>query len=110
LPGIRTHPEICTSLLPAAAWAWSSMLLQFARITIANTAFMNRFNPAKLSLSKWTAQEPRDRERHFIVTKLIRDADHQITHCVIEAVHSHREQLIDWQELRDADKWRQGWL
>jgi len=71
---------------------------------------MNRFNPAKLTLSKWTAQETRDRERHFIVTKVLRDADNHVTQCVIEAVHSHREQLIDWQELRDANKWRQGWL
>ena len=71
---------------------------------------MNRFNPAKLELSKWTALLPRQREKHFIVTKLVRDDADNITHCVIEAVHSHREQLIEWQELRESDKWRQGWL
>lgn len=71
---------------------------------------MNRFNPAKLQLSKWTALTPRNREKHFIVTKVLRDADNNVTHCLIEAVHSHREQLLEWQELRHADKWRQGWL
>jgi tryptophan-rich hypothetical protein len=71
---------------------------------------MNRFNPAKLTLSKWTACRPRDREKHFIVTKVIRNAEDEVTHCVIEAVHSHREQLIDWQELREPGQWQQGWL
>lgn len=71
---------------------------------------MNRFNPAKLILSKWTARNPRDREKHFIVTKVLRDADNQVTHCVIEAVHSRREQVVEWQELRRAENWQQGWL
>jgi len=71
---------------------------------------MNRFNPAKLQLSKWTAMLPRNREKHFIVTKLVQDDVGNVTHCVIEAVHSHREQLVEWQELRESAKWRQGWL
>jgi tryptophan-rich hypothetical protein len=71
---------------------------------------MNRFNPAKLQLSKWTALIPRNREKHFIVTKVIFDADNNVTHCLIEAVHSHREQLLEWQELRHTDQWQQGWL
>lgn len=71
---------------------------------------MNRFNPAKLKLSKWTALLPRNREKHFIVTKLVCDEADNVTHCVIEAVHSRREQLLEWQELRESDKWRQGWL
>jgi tryptophan-rich hypothetical protein len=71
---------------------------------------MNRFNPSKLQLSKWTAMLPRNREKHFIVTKLVQDDVGNVTHCVIEAVHSHREQLLEWQELRESAKWRQGWL
>ena len=34
---------------------------------------MNRLNPDKLLQSKWTAVTPKNRERHFIVTRLIRD-------------------------------------
>ena len=71
---------------------------------------MNKFNPAKLHLSKWTAVHPRNREKHFVVTKLVRDENDNVTHCVIEAIHSQREELLDWQELRRQDTWRQGWL
>ncbi|PAM39480.1 hypothetical protein CEJ63_25450, partial [Acinetobacter baumannii] len=28
---------------------------------------MNRVNPAKLLLSKWTAASPRNKEKHFLV-------------------------------------------
>lgn len=31
---------------------------------------MQRINPAKLHLSKRTALQPRDREKHFLVTEL----------------------------------------
>ena len=31
---------------------------------------MNRFNPRKLRLSKWTACQPENCEKHFLVTDL----------------------------------------
>ena len=31
---------------------------------------MNRINPAKLMKSKWTALEPRNKEKHFLVTEI----------------------------------------
>ena len=71
---------------------------------------MTHLNPAKLPLSKWTATKPVNKEKHFLVTKIIHDEDEVITHCVIEAVHSHREQTIDWQQLNDETIWQQGWL
>jgi tryptophan-rich hypothetical protein len=70
---------------------------------------MNPLNPEKLALSKWTAVTPRDREKHFIVTKVMRGAGEKPVACILEAVHSHREYEIDWQELRDATRWLQGW-
>jgi tryptophan-rich hypothetical protein len=70
---------------------------------------MNTFSSRKLRLSKWTAVKPRNKEKHFIVTELVLDADENISGCMIEAVHSKREQLIDWRELQDTEKWRQGW-
>lgn len=71
---------------------------------------MIRLNPEKLHLSKWTAVQPVDREKHFIVTELVRDDGDRVTGCVLEAVHSRRRRQLDWRELRDDRRWRQGWL
>ena len=34
---------------------------------------MNRFNPDKLLLSKWTSTTPKNKEKHFLITELLRD-------------------------------------
>lgn len=70
---------------------------------------MNRINPRKLQQSKWTAVTPRDREKHFLVTRVICDAAGVPQRCILEAVHSKREQELDWHELQDAAQWRFGW-
>jgi tryptophan-rich hypothetical protein len=75
----------------------------------AYTVVMNKFTTRKLRLSKWTAVKPSNREKHFIVTELLLDADENISGCVLEAVHSKREQIINWRDLQDSDTWRQGW-
>ena len=69
---------------------------------------MNRIQRNKLHLSKWTAVTPRHREKHFIVTRVIEDEDEPLR-IVIEAVHSKREQILVWSELKDHTVWRQGW-
>ena len=70
---------------------------------------MVQLNPNKLNLSKWTASKPQQREKHFLVTALIRDDDGVVQQCVLEAVLTHREQRIPWQQLRDSEHWAQGW-
>ena len=70
---------------------------------------MNRINPEKLLLSKWTAVKPENKERHFIVSKLLRSDDEQITGCQLEAVINKRSYDIDWQQLRDSSRWIMGW-
>ena len=70
---------------------------------------MNRFNPEKLLQSKWTARQPRSREKHFIVTAVLRDAEERPVGCVLEAVLSRREYPLDWLALRDDEQWLQGW-
>ena len=80
-----------------------------ARICDRTKADMNRVNPKKLLHSKWTAVEPRDREKHFVVTDVQRDEAERITLCVLEAVHSKREIEIDWRKLRDPARWKIGW-
>ena len=70
---------------------------------------MNRVSPKKLLHSKWTAVEPRNREKHFLVIRVITDEDDVPRSCVLEAVHSHREIEMDWRELKNPDQWRVGW-
>ena len=70
---------------------------------------MNRFNPAKLLLSKWTAAVVHNKEKHFLVIKLVHDEQNILQQVELEAVHSGRSQWLDWQELRDDQCWLTGW-
>ena len=70
---------------------------------------MNRINPEKLLMSKWTATHPERRERHFIVTKLIRDTNETVIGCVLEAVIDKNTYELNWHELKDASRWLTGW-
>ena len=70
---------------------------------------MNTINPNKLHHSKWTAVTPRNKEKHFIVTQLLRDEEENVVDVVLEAVHSHRETTLAWQALKDDSTWKMGW-
>ncbi|HDS1733744.1 MULTISPECIES: TIGR02450 family Trp-rich protein [Pseudomonas] len=70
---------------------------------------MNKFNPRKLTLSKWTASAPINREKHFIVTKLLCDEQGTPLQIELQAVYSGRTELLDWQVLRDENRWLMGW-
>lgn len=90
------------------------MMVSYANVSIfCSTRYeafvMNRINPKKLLLSKWTAVTPQNKERHFIVTELIKDDDNQITGCQLEAVINHHVYAIDWQLLKNSEQWRMGW-
>ena len=71
-----------------------------------------KLNPKKLLNSKWTAVKPVNKEKHFMVTKLIiRDEETQVIEAVeIEAVMTWRVQVIDWHALQDSGVWKQGWV
>lgn len=69
----------------------------------------NRFNPRKLRLSKWTARQPCNREKHFLVVDLHEDEAGKLLAVELQAVHSGRSQRLDWRELRDGARWRMGW-
>lgn len=69
----------------------------------------HRLNPDKLLLSKWTAIAPVRKEKHFLVTRLLRDDAERVTHCVLEAVLTRREQTLDWTALQDDVQWQLGW-
>ena len=70
---------------------------------------MNRINPEKLLLSKWTALKPENKERHFIVTRLLRSDDEKIIACELEVVINKNRYEIDWQLLKESSNWIMGW-
>lgn len=70
---------------------------------------MNRFNPEKLLLSKWTASHPQNKEKHFLITELLRDKQGVLLQVELQAIHSRRSQWIDWRTLRDDQTWLLGW-
>jgi tryptophan-rich hypothetical protein len=72
----------------------------------------NVLSPKKLLHTKWTAVAPQNKEKHFLVTRVIEPVPpgSPVVSVEIEAVHSKRVQLIGWRELTDATRWRRGWV
>ena len=72
----------------------------------------NQINPKKLRLSKWTTVNPRQQEKHFLVTKVIdpEQSKHLIELVVMEAVLTKRSFRMRWEDLTDPTKWMQGWV
>ena len=68
-------------------------------------------NPKKLLRSKWTAATPQNKEKHFMVIKLITPMLPliQIELIELEAVNSKRSFVLPWRELNDKNYWIQGW-
>ncbi|GGK05043.1 TIGR02450 family Trp-rich protein [Pseudomonas matsuisoli] len=69
----------------------------------------NQINPRKLLHSKWTAVAPERKEKHFLVIDVEFDEEGIVIECAIEAVMTKRIAAIDWHDLKDATRWRQGW-
>jgi len=70
---------------------------------------VNRLNPNKLLLSKWTAARPLNREKHFLVTELLRDEEGTVREVELQAVLTRRTERFAWQTLQDSATWRTGW-
>ncbi|WP_017735172.1 TIGR02450 family Trp-rich protein [Pseudomonas sp. CBZ-4] len=70
---------------------------------------MNRINPAKLLLSKWTAAQPHNKEKHFLVTELFRDDEGTVLEIELQAVMTRGAERLAWQTLQNADDWKIGW-
>ena len=73
---------------------------------------MNPLNPKKLLLSKWTAVTPVAKQKHYLVSRVIKtdSPTDPIELVEIESVFSKATQVIPWRDLQDADIWRQGWV
>lgn len=72
---------------------------------------MRRLNPKKLLLSKWTAVNPVNKEKHFLVRSAVQpeSAELPVEQFELEAVLSGRVQIIHWRDLQDEAQWLQGW-
>lgn len=70
---------------------------------------MNRLNPAKLLLSKWTATSPKNKEKHFLVTELFRDEEGTVLEIELQAVMTRRSERLPWQALQNPENWKMGW-
>ncbi len=76
---------------------------------------MNQVQPKKLLLTKWTAVQPIAKNKHFLVSKIIKpespeQLDSAIEWIELEAVFSKTVTRMRWQELRDTNLWKQGWV
>jgi len=71
---------------------------------------VNRINPSKLLLSKWTAAQPQNREKHFLVTELFRDEEGTVVDIELQAVLTKRSERLAWQDLSNQDQWKFGWV
>jgi tryptophan-rich hypothetical protein len=78
---------------------------------IGYACLMNPLNPKKLLRTKWTAIEPVNKEKHFMVNAVV--APEQpglpVEFVDLEALHSGTVRRISWRALRDDTQWRQGW-
>lgn len=77
--------------------------MALARMTVVDSK--------KLLLSKWTAVEPRDNEKHFVVRRVLKKRAKETKRvCVeIEAVISKRVRMLSLLELGDTARWARGW-
>ena len=73
---------------------------------------MNPLNPKKLLLTKWTAVIPLAKQKHFLVSRVIKPElpTDPIELVEIESVFSKANQIIPWRDLQIDDIWRQVWV
>ena len=70
---------------------------------------MNSLSSKKILNSKWTAANPTNKEKHFLVTEVEYDENGVVIHCLIEAVMTRRSRVIEWRSLQNGDQWINGW-
>ena len=73
---------------------------------------MNALHPKKLLLTKWTTVKSVDKNKHFLVLKVIETElpETVVEWIELEAVYSKQLIRLAWRDLRDASQWKQGWV
>ena len=71
---------------------------------------MNPLNPKKLLLTKWTAVTPLAKQKHYLVSRVIKPdmPTDPIELVEIESVFSKATQIIQWRDLQDDGVWLQN--
>jgi tryptophan-rich hypothetical protein len=71
----------------------------------------NQLNRKKLLKSNWTAVAPKNKEKHFTVSKVeISENDPQvILSVIVTAVLTSNSYKINYKDLNDGSIWTQGW-
>jgi tryptophan-rich hypothetical protein len=87
----------------------STALVRGTARNVMKRSTSTELSPKKLLHTKWTAVEPRNKEKHFLVTRVIEPEPpgSPVVAVEIEAVHSNS---IEWRELTDVARWRRGWV
>ena len=69
-------------------------------------------NPQKLALSKWTAVVALNKEKPFLVTRVVPpiSPDLPVEEIELQAVISGRSVVLPWRDLQDDARWHQGWV
>jgi len=59
--------------------------------------------------SKWTAVDPVEKEKHFILLERVKT--HSLDENVfrIRSILTGRERLVAGSEFKDSTKWKRGW-
>jgi tryptophan-rich hypothetical protein len=70
---------------------------------------MNKVSPKTLLHSKWTKMQVDKKEKHFVITQVTFDDDQRVIECIIEAVISNNEYMINWRDLKNSLLWKAGW-
>ena len=88
--------------------------------SIPSRPVRTRVSPNKLLQSKWTAVQPREREKHFVVIRLVGPGELPMAapspaaardlRVLLQAVYSKRTWTLPWRELTEPSRWRRGWL
>jgi tryptophan-rich hypothetical protein len=65
-----------------------------------------------LHLTKWTAVSPLKKQKHFLVSKVIKPdlPNDPVEWVEIESVFSKSTQIIRWRDLQNDEVWLQGWV
>ena len=70
---------------------------------------MNRLNHKKLLHSKWTAIHPQNKEKHFVLTRIVKDKTGFIIHVEMQSILSKKRRMILRSALEDDNQWHIGW-
>ncbi|MCY1043412.1 TIGR02450 family Trp-rich protein [Corallococcus sp. bb12-1] len=68
-----------------------------------------RLQRERLVGSKWTAVQPLEREKHFVVLRWVGEGGERPQELELEALLTRRVHRVPWRALADREHWVSGW-